>query len=186
MSIRLKSVLAALVLLGASPALPRSAQAATQYPLTLRNCGVSVTFDHAPARIVSIGQSNTEILLSLGLGDRVVGTAVWFEPVLPQFEAVNAKIKRLANNDPSFESVVAQEPDLVTAQYEGHVGPKGSVATREQFRRCEDSHLCGTRRLRREGQFRRWRRGAAHALQHGADLSGDPRSRRHLRRVRAW
>jgi iron complex transport system substrate-binding protein len=114
--------------------LASSAQAeSTAYPLTLENCGRPITFGKAPGRVVSIGQSNTEILLSLGLGEKIVGTAVWFSPVLPQFEAENAKIKRLADNDPSFESVVDEKPDLVTAQYEWHVGPNGSVGTREQF-----------------------------------------------------
>jgi iron complex transport system substrate-binding protein len=105
----------------------------TQYPLTIRNCGVDVTFDHAPRRAVAIGQSSTEILLSLGLADRIVGTAVWFGPVPPAYEAANAGIPRLADNDPSFESVVGTEPELVTAQFEWHVGPQGSVGTREQF-----------------------------------------------------
>jgi iron complex transport system substrate-binding protein len=105
----------------------------TQYPLTIRNCGVEITFGHAPRRAVAIGQSSTEILLSLGLADRIVGTAVWFGPVLPAYEAANAGIPRLADNDPSFESVVGKEPELVTAQFEWHVGPQGSVGTREQF-----------------------------------------------------
>jgi iron complex transport system substrate-binding protein len=112
---------------------PAASAGPTHYPLTLRNCGVDVTFAKAPQRAVSIGQSSTEILLSLGLADRIVGTAVWFGPVLKGYEAANDKIRRLADNDPSFESVVGQEPDLVTAQYEWHVGPNGSVGTREQF-----------------------------------------------------
>ena len=106
---------------------------ATHYPLTLKNCGATITFDHAPQRVVSIGQSTTETLLSLGLADKIVGTAVWFGPVMKRFEAANAKIKRLADNDPSFEAVVAQSPDLVAAQYEWHIGPNGSVGKREQF-----------------------------------------------------
>jgi iron complex transport system substrate-binding protein len=110
-----------------------NAVAATQYPLTIENCGETLTFAKAPDRIVSIGQSSTEILYSLGLADKVVGTAVWFGPALPAYEAVNAKITRLADNDPSFESVVAQKPDLVTAEYEWHVGAQGSVGTRQQF-----------------------------------------------------
>jgi iron complex transport system substrate-binding protein len=110
-----------------------AANAETQYPLTIQNCGETLTFDKAPTRIVSIGQSSTEILYSLGLADKVVGTAVWFAPVMPAYEAANAKIKRLADNDPSFESVVAEKPDLVTAEYEWHVGPQGSVGTRQQF-----------------------------------------------------
>lgn len=107
--------------------------ASTSYPLTLDNCGHKVTFEKAPAKIVSIGQGMTEILYSLGLADKVAGTAVWVGPVLPQYAAVNAKIKRLADNDPSFESVVGLEPDLVAVEFEWQVGPMGSVAKREQF-----------------------------------------------------
>ena len=107
--------------------------AGTQYPLTISNCGQQVTFTKAPAKVVSIGQSMTEVLYALGLSDKVAGTAVWFSPVLPQFADVNSKIKRLADNDPSFESVVGQEPDLVAAEFEWHVGPQGSVGKREQF-----------------------------------------------------
>jgi iron complex transport system substrate-binding protein len=120
--------------LAASTFFAASAQAeSTSYPLTLENCGRSITFERAPSRAVSIGQSNTEILLSLGLAEKMVGTGVWFSPVMPEFAAENAKIPRLADNDPSFESVVKTSPDLVTAQYEWHVGPNGSVGSRDQF-----------------------------------------------------
>jgi iron complex transport system substrate-binding protein len=107
--------------------------AGTQYPLTINNCGQKVTFQKAPAKIVSIGQGMTEILLSLGLADKIAGTAVWVGPVLPQYVEANAKIPRLADNDPSFESVVGKEPDLVAAEFEWHVGAQGSVGKREQF-----------------------------------------------------
>ncbi|TCR67259.1 ABC transporter substrate-binding protein [Bosea sp. BK604] len=107
--------------------------APTQYPLTLENCRESVTFNAPPKRVVAIGQTQTEILYALGLGDRVVGTAVWFSPVAKPYEAMNAKVKRLADNDPSFEAVLAQEPDLVTAMFEWHVGPNGIVGKRDQF-----------------------------------------------------
>lgn len=111
--------------------------APTQYPLTLENCRESVTFAAPPKRVVAIGQTQTEILYALGLGDRVVGTAVWFSPVAKPYEAVNAKVKRLADNDPSFEAVLAREPDLVTAMFEWHVGPNGIVGRREQFARVK-------------------------------------------------
>lgn len=115
----------------ACAALP--ALAATQYPLTIDNCGQKVTFTKAPEKIVSIGQGMTEVLFSLGLADKIAGTAVWVGPVLPQYAEVNSKIKKLADNDPSFESVVGQEPDLVAAEFEWHVGTQGSVGKREQF-----------------------------------------------------
>lgn len=111
--------------------------AATQYPLTITNCGEQVTFQKAPSKIVSIGQGMTEILFSLGLAEKIAGTAVWVGPVLPQYAEANSKIKRLADNDPSFESVVGQEPDLVAAEFEWHVGAQGSVGKREQFEDLE-------------------------------------------------
>lgn len=110
------------------------AQAApTQYPLTVENCGSSLTFAQAPARAVTIGQAATEMLYALGVGDNVVGTSLWFNNVLPQFKALNDRIERLANNEPSFESVIAKRPQLVAAELEWVVGPQGVVGTREQF-----------------------------------------------------
>lgn len=105
----------------------------TKYPLTINNCGYSITFEKAPERVVSIGQSSTELLYLLGLQDKVVGTAVWFTPVLEEYAAINEKIERLADNEPSFESIVAKKPDFVMAQFQFHIGPVGTVATVEQF-----------------------------------------------------
>lgn len=116
----------------ASAALPLQAQE-TNYPLNLTNCGVEVSFDAAPDSAVTIGQSATEILYSLGLATKVSGTSVWFNPVLPEFTEVNEGIERIADNDPSFESVVAKKPGLVAVQYEWHVGESGIVGTREMF-----------------------------------------------------
>jgi iron complex transport system substrate-binding protein len=105
----------------------------TRYPLTLENCGHKITIQHAPDRTVSIGQSSTEILYVLGLGDKLAGTAGWLGPVLKDYEGVNAKIKRLADYEPSFESVLSTKPDLVTVQFEYFVGPEGVVAKNQQF-----------------------------------------------------
>ena len=125
-------------LFAGSALLTTAASAApTQYPLTLENCRETITFAAPPKRVVAIGQTQTEILYALGLGDRVVGTAVWFSPVAKPYEAVNAKVKRLADNDPSFEAVVGQEPDLVTAMFEWHVGPNGIVGKRDQFHKVK-------------------------------------------------
>ena len=121
-------ILAAAGLLAA----PVAAQA-TDYPLTVENCGQSVTFEVAPETAITIGQSATETLYSLGVGEKVTGTSVWFNEVLPEYKELNAGIERLADNDPSFESVVNKRPGLVAIQYEWHVGPEGIVATREQF-----------------------------------------------------
>lgn len=53
--------------------------AKTVYPLTIKNCGLDITFNKAPERVATVGQNSTEILYSLGLAERVVGTSLWFE-----------------------------------------------------------------------------------------------------------
>lgn len=112
--------------------------APTHYPLTVDNCGTPLTFAQAPSKAVTIGQSTTEILYALGLGERMVGTSLWFNPVLPAYQSINAKVPRLADNQPSFEAVINKRPDLVAVQFEWSVGPQGAVATREQF---DDLHI---------------------------------------------
>ena len=107
--------------------------AATHYPLTLENCGSALTFQQAPTRAVTIGQAGTEMFYALGLGDKLVGTALWFNEVPEVYKAQNAKVERLADNDPSFEAVIGKRPQLVAVQLEWMVGPQGVVGTREQF-----------------------------------------------------
>lgn len=115
-------------------ALTSTVQAAeTSYPLKIRNCGRNITIENAPTRTVSIGQSSNEILYRLGLANNVVGTALWVGPVLKGYEEIDSKIERLADNDPSFESVLPKKPDLITVQFQWQVGPEGVVAKPEQF-----------------------------------------------------
>lgn len=124
---RLSTLVAGMALCALAQANP------TQYPLTVENCGSSLTFQHAPGGTVTIGQAGTEMLYALGLGDKVLGTSLWFNNVLPVYKAQNDRIERLADNDPSFEAVIGKRPELVTVELEWMVGPQGVVGTREQF-----------------------------------------------------
>jgi iron complex transport system substrate-binding protein len=127
-----------LVILITSLGLGSLAQATpTDYPLTLANCGSTLTFQHAPTRTVTIGQTGTEMLYALGLGDKVVGTSLWFNQVLAKYKAENDRIERLADNDPSFEAVIGKRPELVVVEFEWMVGAQGSVGTREQFHQLQ-------------------------------------------------
>lgn len=114
-------------------ALQLAAAEETRYPLTLKNCGRDITFTKAPTRVVSVGQNTTEILYALGLADKVKGTALWYSDVLPQFSAVNKTVKVLSHDVPSFESIIAEKPDLVASHQEWVIGPAGSSATYDQF-----------------------------------------------------
>ncbi|MFI0238674.1 ABC transporter substrate-binding protein [Streptomyces sp. NPDC016845] len=100
--------------------------------VTLDNCGAKVRVAHAPRRAVALDQGSAEIMLSLGLEDRMVGTATWTDPVLEGLEKANAKVPRLADRYPSFEKVLDTEPDFVSASLTNTIA-KGGVAPREQF-----------------------------------------------------
>lgn len=127
----LRPILAALLL---APLLAPAAGAdPTTYPLTIENCGRTLTFDAPPEKVVSLGQAVHEILFALDLGDKIAGTAVWLGPLPPAYEAANAGIPRLADEAPSFEAVVGARPTLVLTEFEWHIGPQGAVATPEQF-----------------------------------------------------
>ncbi|MFI5497526.1 ABC transporter substrate-binding protein [Nocardia asteroides] len=109
-----------------------AAGSAAGFPLTIQNCGRAVTLDAPPQRAVSLNQGSTEILLSLGLADRMVGTATWTDPVRANLAEANAKVPRLADNKPSLEVVLAAEPDFVSASFGGTLGT-GGVADRDRF-----------------------------------------------------
>lgn len=124
---------------GASEEVPTTAateasgEGKTQYPLTIDNCGEEVTFTQAPQRVVSLDQGTTEILLSLGLEDRMVGTATWTDPVLPELQAANENVPRLADNAPTYEIVLDTDPDFVAASFGRHYKAEGGVATRDRL-----------------------------------------------------
>jgi iron complex transport system substrate-binding protein len=116
----------------AEEAVAGGGEGVTEYPLVVDNCGQELTLDARPQRVVSLDQGSTEILLSLGLGDRVVGTASWTDPVLPELAAANEPVPRLADNAPSYEAVLGADPDLVTASFGRHFN-QGGVAERARF-----------------------------------------------------
>lgn len=107
--------------------------ASTLYPLTVENCGAKVTFEKAPERAVGLGQGSAEILLMLGLEDKMVGTAFWPNKPLPQLAEAYAKVKLLSIEFPTFESILAQQPDFVAAALPSLIGPSSKVAKREDF-----------------------------------------------------
>lgn len=75
--------------------------------------GVLVEIDN-PKRIVAINASTVEILLELGLGDRIVATDNGGERVLSP-----TKVTGLGHPyKPSVEGIIAQSPDLVIAPLE--------------------------------------------------------------------
>ncbi|MDD7969952.1 ABC transporter substrate-binding protein [Roseinatronobacter alkalisoli] len=107
--------------------------APTSYPLTIENCGQSVTFNRAPQNAVALGQNSAEIMLLLGLEDRMAATAFWPDSVLPELEEANNAVEILTVEFPTLESVLSRQPDFVAAMLVTLLGPDSRVARREDF-----------------------------------------------------
>ncbi|QYH35733.1 putative F420-0 ABC transporter substrate-binding protein [Salinibacterium sp. M195] len=102
-----------------------STEAAAQ-TVELSNCGVDVSFDSAPERVITIKSSTTEMLLALGLGDRIIGTAFQDGPVPEQWASDAADLTSIAERVPSEEAVLDLEPDLVFAGWESTFSTDGA------------------------------------------------------------
>lgn len=105
-----------------TPSTTAPAAQATSYPVTITDCdGTETTYDQAPERIVTIDPSMTELLLQLGLADKIVGYTEFFAPD-QQWDVTKEQMSGLnqINEDltyPSEEAIVAEEPDFVTSVY---------------------------------------------------------------------
>ncbi|MGR8007678.1 ABC transporter substrate-binding protein [Streptomyces hypolithicus] len=83
------------------------------FPVTLSNCGVDTTYQRPPQRAVSLNQHATEVMLALGLEKSMVGTGYLDDKILPDYQAAYSGIKTLSKEYPSFETLLAAEPDFV-------------------------------------------------------------------------
>jgi iron complex transport system substrate-binding protein len=105
----------ALLVSGCAPtaAPPAENGAAPGFPVTVDNCGVSTTYDRPPARAVALNQHAIETLLALGLERSMVGTSYLDDRILPEYQAAYDSVPVLAKEYPSYESLLAVEPDFV-------------------------------------------------------------------------
>ena len=99
---------------------------ATDYPLTVQNCGLAVTFEKAPERVVAIKSTATELLLSLGLGEKIVGVGIQDGPLPDDLAAAVANLAVLADKLPSQEVVLGTEPDFVYGGWESNFAADGA------------------------------------------------------------
>ncbi len=99
---------------------------ASGFPLTIDNCGTEVTFEAAPERVVTVKSSTLELMLALGLEDRVIGTAFSDGPVPEAYADAASDLVMLSDNVPSQEVTLSAEPDLVFAGWESNLTAEGA------------------------------------------------------------
>ncbi|MFJ6493961.1 ABC transporter substrate-binding protein [Streptomyces virginiae] len=90
-----------------------SGPGAQGFPVTVSNCGVETTYQRPPQRAVSLNQQATEVMLALGLEKSMVGTGYLDDRILPEYQAAFDSVKVLSKEYPSFETLLASEPDFV-------------------------------------------------------------------------
>jgi iron complex transport system substrate-binding protein len=92
-----------------TPEAPAAAQ--TEYPLTITDeTGTELTFEKAPAAVVTLVPSETETIFAIGGGSTVVGVDQWSN--YPEEANSIAKIGDMKTN---IEAVAALNPELIMA-----------------------------------------------------------------------
>lgn len=95
------------------------AETDSHYPVTVTTYNqngeeIQQTFEKRPERVISISQANTELLLSLGLGDTIIATghrtSTPWEATAEEYEALNFLSM---DGYPAKEVVISLEPDLI-------------------------------------------------------------------------
>ncbi|MET0933592.1 MAG: putative F420-0 ABC transporter substrate-binding protein [Mycetocola sp.] len=107
----------------AEPSAPAS-PAASAYPLTVENCGTEVTVEKAPEKVLTIKSTSTEMLLALGLEDRLIGHAFPDGPI-PE-DLGGEDVPMVSDKVPGQEAVLALEPDFIFAGWESNFSADGA------------------------------------------------------------
>jgi iron complex transport system substrate-binding protein len=112
-----------------------SGDAGAGYPVTLTNCGREVVVEKAPQRVVGMMPSQTELLVRLGLADRLVGQAQTATHPLPEDVAAEvADVPEISTDTPpAREDLLKVQPDAVVAPTTYEFTAEQGFATIEQL-----------------------------------------------------
>lgn len=117
---------------GSSTASPTAA-GGPAYPVTVQDvCGQDVQVQAPPRRAIALEQGATEVMLSLGLQDRMVGTSYLTDPVLPELAEAYARVPVLAKMYPAPEVVRSAEPDFLYSMLSSAFTPE-VAGTRQEL-----------------------------------------------------
>lgn len=75
---------------------------------------IEMYYDKPVEKAISMSQATTEMLLALGLSDKMVGTAFLEEPIYDSVKDEYEKVKVISDKWPSYETFMAESPDFAT------------------------------------------------------------------------
>lgn len=102
------------------------------YPVEVTSCGHTSTVTARPERAVTLNQGATEVLLALGLEDRMAGTAYLDDAIPAKWQDAYASVEVLSEEYPSREQLLQVAPDFAYASY-GSAFEKKAVGTRDEL-----------------------------------------------------
>jgi iron complex transport system substrate-binding protein len=79
----------------------------------IENCSFDVAVSSPPRKSVTLNQAATEVMLSLGLENQMVGTAYLDDEIWPDFKAAYDRIPVIAKRYPNKEAILALDPDFI-------------------------------------------------------------------------
>lgn len=111
---------------------PSDDRAAAARKTTVTSCGKKLDFDGPPQRAVALDQSSTEVLLELGLQDRMAGTSNLKTKIAPEYASAYDEVKVLSPKILTSEQLRAAAPDLAVGGFADYF-TKDRVGTREEL-----------------------------------------------------
>lgn len=100
------------------------------------NCGLEVEFDAPPERIFAMNPSAIEILIELGVADRIVGAVGDLDRMREDLQSTAEEINIIhpgGEDYPSSEAILETEPDFIYSVYPSAFREDGGVASREEL-----------------------------------------------------
>mgnify|MGYP001598575719 CR=1 FL=1 len=100
------------------------------YPVTVESCGKPITFESAPKRALSFDTNMTEIMLALGLENRMAGYWISGVPVGKEYQEKIKNIPLISEKTwppPGMELVLSFNPDFVFGAWEYNFSEESGV-----------------------------------------------------------
>lgn len=119
----------ALVALTACSTATADTEADGPYPLTIENCGTDLKIPSEPTSVMTIGTSAIALLDVAGVSERITARSGEFGAELPEgLENPPTDAKVVDPSDPTAESIIGAEPDVIVGYGLFNAAPKDIAA----------------------------------------------------------
>lgn len=99
-------------------AIVASLAAGSAFAQTIESCALSFTYDEPPTRVISVFQQATEIMLALGLEDRLIATAYLEDEIPEQWRQAYESVPEVYEEVPAREVVLASNADFLFSGFD--------------------------------------------------------------------